>query len=81
MPSLKNLLTNGWSGWIRVGILLSCFIWYAASFRSEIVTELKHLRLDFEKHEECSAELVAEFRIEMKSLSKLVYSHMGGKRW
>ena len=61
---LKSLLTNGWSGWIRIGVLLIglgiCF----ANLKADI-----HLnRVLFERYEKSSIKLMDKFECKLEQI-------------
>ena len=79
MPSLKTLLTNGWSGWIRITILLLCFAVSTGAFRAEMVTKMEHISEDLKEYKTASRELAKEFRNSINELRKEVYLNKGAK--
>ena len=64
MSKIKSYLTNGYSGWLRILILIVGMTMSYTALKSDV----KYLSLNLQKHEECSKELVCEFKKELKDI-------------
>ncbi len=78
MTKVKELLTNGWSGWIRIGILIVVNTFILGMMFSNLKSDIKLNRVVFENHRDMSDRLVDRYDKEMVDLKRIVYKHIIG---